>query len=74
MAIICHCEGVRDRTIASAVKRGATDLAAVQAACGAGTRCEGCVPAVEALIRQHARPEHTCEVPDVRGRLSVVHA
>ena len=28
MAIICHCEGVRDRTIASAVKRGATDLAA----------------------------------------------
>ncbi len=57
MAIICHCEGVRDRTIASAVRRGATDLTAVQDECGAGTRCGGCEPAVLALIEQHRRAE-----------------
>jgi bacterioferritin-associated ferredoxin len=73
MAIICHCEGVRDRTIAAAVRRGATDLCSVQAVCGAGTRCEGCVPAVEAIIRRHAG-EHAGATSDDRRPSSLAHA
>ncbi|MCB1001631.1 MAG: (2Fe-2S)-binding protein [Ilumatobacteraceae bacterium] len=54
MALICHCEGVRDRTIVKAIHRGASTLAEVQAACGAATRCGGCEPAVLDLIARHA--------------------
>ena len=53
MAIICHCLGVRDRTIAKAVHRGATTLADVQEQCGAGTQCGGCHLAVGDLIDHH---------------------
>ncbi len=52
MAIVCHCEVVRDRTIAKAVQRGAMTVADVAAACGAATRCGGCEPAVEAIIER----------------------
>lgn len=54
MAIICHCEAVRKRTIVKAIDRGAHTLADVQAACGAATRCGGCEPAVHALLERHA--------------------
>jgi bacterioferritin-associated ferredoxin len=54
MALICHCEGVRDRTIVKAIHRGASTLADVQAACGAATRCGGCEPAVHDLLERHA--------------------
>jgi bacterioferritin-associated ferredoxin len=52
MALICHCEGVRDRTIVKAVQRGACTLADVQAATGAATRCGGCEPAVRAILER----------------------
>ena len=54
MALICHCEGVRDRTIVKAVQRGASTLHEVQSVCGAATRCGGCEPAVRELIDRHA--------------------
>ena len=54
MALICHCEGVRDRTIVKAVQRGASTLQEVQAACGAATRCGGCEAAVRELVARHA--------------------
>jgi len=53
MAIVCHCEVVRDRTIVKAIHRGALTLADVQAACGAGTSCGGCAPAVMDLLDRH---------------------
>lgn len=50
MAIVCHCVGVRDRAIVKAVHHGCCDLAAVQAATGAATQCQGCVPLVVDII------------------------
>jgi NAD(P)H-nitrite reductase large subunit len=59
MAIVCHCEVVRERTIVKAVQRGATTLAEVQAACGAATRCGGCEPAVRELLQRAGAPADT---------------
>lgn len=53
MAIVCHCEVVRERTIVRAIHRGAHTLADVQAACGAVTDCGGCAPAVMDLLDRH---------------------
>lgn len=53
MAIVCHCEVVRERTIVKAIQRGAVTLSDIQAACGAVTSCGGCTPAVLELLDQH---------------------
>jgi bacterioferritin-associated ferredoxin len=53
MAIICHCEAVRDRAIVKAIHRGAATLPELQAACGAATRCGGCEGAVLELLHRH---------------------
>lgn len=53
MAIMCHCNGVRERTIQRALRQGAASLGALQSACGAGTQCGGCQPALLALLEQH---------------------
>jgi bacterioferritin-associated ferredoxin len=53
MAIVCHCEAVRERTIQRAIRHGATTLEAVQDACGAATRCGGCEPVVRAMVAEH---------------------
>lgn len=54
MAIICHCEGVRERTIVKAVHRGAVLREQVAEACGAGSGCGGCHAAIDELIARHA--------------------
>lgn len=48
--IVCHCRRVCDRTIRAAVQAGAVTEEAVGEACGAGTGCGRCRPAVSALI------------------------
>ena len=50
MAIVCHCEAVRERTIQRAIRHGATTLEDVQDACGAASRCGGCAPVVRAML------------------------
>lgn len=66
MALICHCEDVKKRTINAAIRAGACDLDDVAAVCGAGSRCGGCQPAiVELLIRNAAA------APAVTDRLTV---
>jgi NAD(P)H-nitrite reductase large subunit len=56
MAILCHCNLVGDRRLARAVDDGAHSLEAVQALTGAGTRCGGCLDAIdEALGRMAGR-------------------
>jgi bacterioferritin-associated ferredoxin len=52
MAIVCHCNAVRERTIQKAIRRGATTLEDVQAECGAATRCGGCVPVVREMLAE----------------------
>jgi bacterioferritin-associated ferredoxin len=54
VAIICHCEAIRERTIVKAIRHGATSLSDVRMSCGAATSCEGCVDAVLDLIERHA--------------------
>jgi bacterioferritin-associated ferredoxin len=54
---VCHCHGVSDREIISLVREGVDDVAAVGDFCGAGTRCGGCRPAVEHLVRRSVQ-EH----------------
>jgi bacterioferritin-associated ferredoxin len=53
VAIICHCNVVRERAIVTAIDCGATTLSELQAACGAATRCGGCTEAVCDLITRH---------------------
>lgn len=48
--LVCHCNGVSDRTIRRSVRNGARTLSQVGQACGAGTCCNGCVPTINAII------------------------
>ena len=52
MAIICHCEVVRDRDIVAAIEAGACSIEQVRTACGAVTGCGACEPAVVDLLRR----------------------
>ncbi|MDO9175089.1 MAG: (2Fe-2S)-binding protein [Actinomycetota bacterium] len=54
MAIVCHCNVVRERTIVKAIRRGAETVADVKAVCGAGTSCGGCEDALCRLVDEHA--------------------
>ena len=49
--MVCHCNGVSDRSIRQAVRNGATTESEVASACGAGSRCGGCRRTVSELIR-----------------------
>jgi bacterioferritin-associated ferredoxin len=53
VALICHCEAIRERTIVKAIRHGASSLADVRAMCGAATGCQGCVDAVCELLDRH---------------------
>ncbi|MGE3619337.1 MAG: bacterioferritin-associated ferredoxin [Acidimicrobiia bacterium] len=48
--VICHCEAVNDRRIADEIARGALDADEIALRCGAGGRCGGCRPTIEALL------------------------
>lgn len=48
--IVCHCNGVSDRTIRKAVREGAATLRDVGFACGAATCCGGCADAVRQIV------------------------
>ena len=59
--LICHCNGVSDRTVRRVVREGARTVSEVGSACGAGTCCRGCSSSIGKIIRiesrQHAREE-----------------
>ena len=52
--VVCHCRAVNDRAIVAEILSGALDADALADRCGAGSRCGGCRPVVEALIAEHA--------------------
>lgn len=52
--LVCHCKVVYDRTIREEIARGARDEFDVAKACGAGTGCGGCVPAISRLLGECA--------------------
>ncbi|MGM0574597.1 MAG: (2Fe-2S)-binding protein [Myxococcota bacterium] len=63
--IVCLCEGVSDREIKRAARRGASTVGAVARTTGAGTGCGRCRCTVRDLLRQVA--QH----PDPGGEPSV---
>lgn len=52
--IVCHCRVVTASTIRASIEDGATDVRAVGVACGAGSSCGGCHPAIEELLADAA--------------------
>jgi bacterioferritin-associated ferredoxin len=64
--LICHCNGVSDRTVRRVVREGARTVSEVGHACGAGTCCRGCSGSIGKIIRaerhQHERQEETATV------------
>jgi bacterioferritin-associated ferredoxin len=47
---VCICHGVSDRTIRSAIERGACSPEAIAACTGAGTKCGRCRPEIAAIV------------------------
>lgn len=52
--LVCHCNGVSDRAIRKAVRKGASNASDVGMRTGAGTCCGGCVDTVNEIIRAEA--------------------
>ena len=61
MAIVCHCNAVRERTIEKAIRRGATTLEDIQTECGAAARCGGCEPVVRAMLADQRHDQFVYE-------------
>ena len=55
--LVCHCNGVSDRTIRKAVRGGASTARQVARACGAGACCGGCTDAVREIIHTESSSE-----------------
>ena len=50
---VCHCKGVTDGEIRSAISAGARTPVEISAHCRAGTGCGGCLPEVCRLLDDH---------------------
>lgn len=55
--IVCSCRRVNDHAVREAIASGARDVREVGAQCGAGSRCGGCWPTLDALLEQLAGPQ-----------------
>jgi len=51
--IFCHCAVVGDREVAEAVAAGATTVASVCKATGAGQECGSCIFSVRRVLCEH---------------------
>jgi len=54
--LVCHCHEVGDKTVRKCIREGARTVAEVGAACGAGTECGGCRPAIHELVSALVMP------------------
>jgi bacterioferritin-associated ferredoxin len=50
---VCHCKGVTDGQIRTAISAGARTPVEIGAHCRAGTGCGGCLPEVCRLLDDH---------------------
>jgi bacterioferritin-associated ferredoxin len=55
--ILCLCRGVCDRTIEAVIAEGASTVAQIERACGAGGDCGACGDLLDALV-ERARERH----------------
>jgi bacterioferritin-associated ferredoxin len=65
--IVCHCLVVSDRRIRAEIESGARTDDDVAFRCGAGARCGGCRPAIDALLAVHARVPSVATIATVSG-------
>ena len=65
--LVCHCHAVNDRTIRRCVNDGARSRNEVREACGAGSSCGGCRPAIERLIDLHCDGSKATEAKGNQG-------
>jgi bacterioferritin-associated ferredoxin len=52
--LVCHCKGLSEREVRSAIEAGACTRRALARECGAGSVCGGCRPVIEELLDAHA--------------------
>ena len=52
VVIVCHCQGISERTIRKTVREGASSVRQVARSCGAARMCGGCRPAVRKLVEE----------------------
>jgi bacterioferritin-associated ferredoxin len=52
--IVCHCQGINDRSIRAAVRAGARSFGQVDRACEAGGACGGCRAEILEIIEQES--------------------
>lgn len=64
--IICHCNGISDRTIRRSIRSGATTLGELRQICGAGNCCGTCTPALRSLLRTESKSESRETTPQER--------
>lgn len=55
--IVCHCNGISDRTLRRSIRSGVTTLSGLQEVCGAGSCCGSCTPTLRNLLRKEASRE-----------------
>ena len=56
--MVCQCNGVSDRAIRKAVRKGASKPSEVGMRTGAGTCCGGCLDTVKEIIRTESARAH----------------
>ena len=61
--LICHCHRVNDRTIRAVAESGARTCEDVGDACGAGTSCGGCKPAIAGLLVSEGAARGVASLP-----------
>jgi bacterioferritin-associated ferredoxin len=57
---VCHCKGVTDGQIRSAISAGARSVVEIGSYCRAGTGCGGCLPEVCRLLDDYAAVAMGC--------------
>lgn len=62
--IVCHCNGVSDRTIRRVAREGSASVADVGFACGAGTCCGGCIDAIRQIIHSESSGRKDAPAPN----------
>ena len=61
--LVCHCHRVNDATIRSIAREGARTAEEIGEACGAGTGCGGCKPAIAGLIVSEGASRGVASLP-----------
>jgi bacterioferritin-associated ferredoxin len=65
--IVCHCQGVSDRSIRQAVREGARSVRQIARVCRAGRMCGGCRPVICEIISSEASESPPATFNHVEG-------